>query len=142
MIGKIVNIYETVLPKQPIMLSHDEAVAYFERLMMNGNIITYVKDGELLGFCEFWRISYEQFGKICCNLTLPHDSDLVNGNVCLITRMYIVPDLRNTEVFLSLGKSLIDKNVQCTHFAAMQFEKKHKPVQIYTREEISRHYKI
>lgn len=138
----IVNLYENVLPKNPIMLSYDEAIQYFERLLMNGNIITYIRDEELLGFIEFWRISYEQFGRICCNLTLTHDEDILSGNICLITRMYIIPDLRNAEAFINLGKNLIDKNKECTHFAAMQFNKKHKPLQVYSRSEIMKHYKI
>lgn len=142
MVDKIVYLYENILPKSPIMLCHNEAIEYFTRLMMNGNIITYVKDGELLGFVEFWRVSFEQFGKICCNLTLTHDEDILSGNICLITRMYIVPDLRNAETFLNLGKTLIDKNQMCTHFAAMQFQKRHKPVQVYTREQLLKHYKF
>lgn len=141
-VKRLVYLYENILPKQPIMLPHDEAVEYFERLMMNGNIITCVIDGELCGFIEFWRINYEQFGRLCCNITLAHQEDLLNGNVCLITRMWITPDLRNAKVFISLGKNLIDKNKECTHFAAMQFSKKHKPIQVYTREEILKHYKV
>lgn len=141
-IEKITDIYENVLPKNPIMLSHEEALKYFERLMMNGNIITYVRDGELLGFIEYWKITYEQFGRLCCNLTLTHDDDLNNGNICLITRMYIVPDLRNAETFINLGRTLLENNKEITHYAAMQFQKKHKPIQVYTKEEVLRHYKI
>lgn len=142
MIEKIVHLYENVLPKNPIMLPHDEAMKYFERLMMNGNIITYVVDGELLGFIEFWRVTNEQFGRLCCNMTLAHSEDLLNGNICLITRMYLTPDIRNADAFINLGKTLIDKNKNCSHFAAMQFQKKHKPIQVYTREELLKHYKI
>lgn len=140
-IYKIVFLYQNILPKNPIMLNNEESIKYFERLMIKGNIITYIKDNELLGFIEFWRISYEQFGRICCNITLSHDEDLLNGNICLITRMYIIPDLRNSETFINLGHQLININKECTHFAALQFNKKHKPIQIYTREEILKHYK-
>lgn len=142
MIEEIVNIYLNILPKNPIMLSHDEAMKYYERLMMNGNVITYIKDGELLGFLEFWRITNEQFGKICCGLTLTHDDDLTNGNICLISGMYIKSDLRNGETFLYLGRTFLEKNKNATHFCAMQAHKKHKPVQVYTREDVLKHYKI
>lgn len=141
MIEDLVNIYENKLPKNPIMLSHDEALKYFERLMMNGNIVTYVRDGELLGFCEFWRISYEQFGRLCCNITLTHDDDLLVGNIALITRMYIVPNERNSEVFMLLASMFLERNKEATHYAAMQMHKKHKPLQVYSREEILKHYK-
>lgn len=142
MINKIVYIYENILPKQSIMLDHNEAIKYFERLMINGNIITYIKDDELCGFLEWWRISDNQFGRLCCNMTLSHDEDLLNGNIALITRMYIIPDLRNTETFINLGREFLSKNINATHYAAMQMQKKHKPLQVYTRSEILKHYRM
>lgn len=133
---QILKIYEEVLPKQPIMLSHNEAMQYFERLMMNGNIITYVKDGELCGFLEFWKVSTEQFGRICCNMTLDHSEDLLNGNIGLITRMWITPDMRNGETFLHLGREFLRVNEECTHYAWLQSQKRHKPLQVYSKEDM------
>jgi len=142
MIDKIVYLYENTLPKCNIMLSHEEAIKYFERLLMNGNIITYVKNDELCGFLEFWRISKEQFGRLCCNETLSHDEDLLNGSVALITRMWITPDLRNAETFITMGREFLSKNIDATHYAAMQMHKPHKPLQVYTRDQILKHYRM
>jgi len=142
MISKIVQLYLTELPKCPVMLDETEAKKYFTRLLMNGNIITYVKDGELLGFVEFWRINNEQFGRLCRNHTLSHDEDLLSGDLCLITRMYIVPDLRNAETFLFLGRALLERNKDAVDYAAMQMHKKHKPLQCYSREQILKHYRM
>jgi len=141
-IEKITEIYENILPKNPIMLPHLEALEYFERLIMNGNIITYVKDGELLGFIEFWRITPEQFGKVCCGMILAHEEDLLTGEICLITRMYITPDMRNSEVFINMGREFLSKNITSSYFVALQQHKHHKPIQVYTRDEILKHYKI
>jgi len=140
-IERITYIYENNLPKCPIMLPHSEGIQYFTRLMMNGNIITYIQDGELLGFIEYWRVNMEQFGRICCNLTLTHDEDLNSGEICLITRMYIIPDMRNAHTFIHLGSQLLAKNRDADFYAAMQFHKKHKPLQIYTRDQILKHYR-
>lgn len=140
--NEINHIYQNILPKNPIMLPNDEAIVYFERLLMNGNIITYVKDGELLGFLEFWKISKEQFGRLCCNETLAHEEDLLNGDVALITRMWITPDLRNAETFINMGREFLSRNINATHYAAMQFHKKHKPIQCYSREKILKHYRM
>jgi len=142
MIDKIVQLYLHELPKCPVMLSEQEATEYFERLMMNGNIITYVKDGELLGFLEFWRCSEEVFGKVCLGLPISHDTDLVNGPVCMISRMYIVPDLRNAETFITIGREFLNRNLTATHYVALQAHKKHKPLQVYNRNEILKHYRI
>ena len=141
-VEQLIFIYGNVLPKVPNMLSHEEALKYFERLLMNGNIITYIKDNELCGFLEFWRITPETFGKVCLGLPISHDTDLLNGNICLISRMYITPDLRNTETFINLGRTFLEKNKDATHFAAIQTHKRHKPLQIYSRDEILKHYKI
>ncbi len=141
-IESIVSIYENILPKNNTMLGHDEAIKYFERLLMNGNIITYIKDNELLGFLEYWRCTPEIFGKVCLGLPILHDTDLLNGNIALITRMYIVPDLRNAETFLTIGREFLSKNLDATHYVALQNHKKHKPIQIYGKEEILKHYKM
>lgn len=141
-IEKIIDLYENILPKNQIMLPHSEALEYFERLMMNGNIITYVKDGELLGFLEFWKVNFEQFGRICAGVTLDHSEDLLNGNIGMITRMWITPTMRNGETFLHLGRAFLEKNQGCSHYAAMQFHKNHKPLQVYSRDQIIKHYRM
>lgn len=142
-ISKIIaKIYDEITLESPCKIHGQEALDYFERLIMNGNIITYIQDGELLGFLEFWRISYEQWGRICCYISLAHDEDLLSGNICLIANMWIKPDLRNGETFLHLGRTFLEKNKDATHFAAQQHQKVHKRFQIYTREEVLKHYKI
>lgn len=140
-VEQIESIYRNKLHPNRIMLEHNEALKYFGRLLMNGNIITYVIDDELFGFIEFWRISYEQFGRICCNWTLAHDEDLLNGEIALITRMWINPDLRNGEVFNTLAFTFLDKNKDAKHFATFQHQKKHKPLQVYSREELIKYFK-
>ncbi len=136
MIEEIVNIYENILPKNPIMLSHDEATKYFERLMMNQNIITYIQDNELVGFIEFWRVTDEQFGRMCLNKPILHDEDLLKGSTAVITRMWITPTLRNGETFLNLGREFLRFNEKCTNFAWLQAHKNHKPLQIYTKDQL------
>lgn len=139
---QIVRIYDEITLESPCKIKGQECIEYFERLMMNGNVITYIVDGELQGFLEFWRLSYDQWGRVCSNLTLAHEEDLIHGPVCLITRMWIKPDLRNGETFLYLGRTFLEKNKDTEHFASQQPRKKHKPLQIYTRAEVLKHYKI
>ena len=139
---RLFEIYDEITIESPCKLRGQEGIDYFERQFMNGNVITYIQDGELLGFLEFWKISYEQWGRICCYITLAHNEDLLSGNICLIANMWIKPDLRNWDTFLLLGRTFLEKNKDATHFAAQQFRKAHKPFQIYTREEVLKHYKI
>ena len=116
-VEQVNNVYQNVLPKQPIMLAQDEAIAYFTRLLMNGNIITYVQDGELLGFLEFWRCTDDLFGRLCLNKPISHDTDLLSGDTAVITRMWITPSLRNGETFLNIGREFLRLNANCTNFA-------------------------
>jgi hypothetical protein len=141
-VERISEIYDEITLDSPCKLHGQERWDYFERLLMNGNIITYSVDGELQGFLEFWRLSYDQWGRICANLTLTHEEDLLEGPVCLITRMWIKPDLRNGETFIFLGRAFLERNKDTVHFAAMQEHKRHKPLQIYSREQVLKHYKI
>ncbi len=140
-IEELTNIYENKMPKVAIQLPHEEALQYFERLLMQGNIITYIVGGELKGFLEFWRIDYSQMGRLLCGITLAHDEDLLNGNVALISRMWIDPEDRNGEAFLMLASMFLSRNKDASHFAAFQEHKKHKPFQVYQREDILKHYK-
>ena len=141
-LNKIVNIYINILPKVPIMLGEVEAKAYFERLMMNGNIITYAQDGELKGFIEYWRITPEILGKVIIGLPISHDTDLLNGDVCLITHMWIDENERSGHTFYHLAAQFLKANMNVTHYVALQNHKHHKPIQIYTRAEILKHYKL
>lgn len=122
-------------------LSEIEANKYHERLLMQGNIITYVIDGELKGYLEFYRINYEQLGRIVCGLALNHTEDLLTGNIAFINRMWVKQELRNTSVFNIIGNEFLSKNHNAHIFATMQHHKHHKPFQIYTREELIRFYK-
>ena len=40
------------------------------------------------------------------------------------------------------GVTFLEKNKDAEHFAAQQFNKKHKPLQVYTRSEVLKHYRI
>lgn len=140
-VDQLVSIYKEKLPPNPIMLNYLEAKEYFERLLMQGNIITYVIDGELYGFIEFWRVDFSQFGRLCCNWTLTHDEDLLTGNIALITRMWIDPEKRNDEAFQILSAMFLSRNKDAEHFATFQRHKNHKPLQVYTRDELMKHFK-
>ena len=45
-------------------MSKEEIKKYYELLFKRDRIITYVKDGELIGYAESWRITEEQLKRI------------------------------------------------------------------------------
>ncbi len=140
-IEQLKYIYNNYEKWDTIKLVGDELNEYFERQLINGNILTYVKDGELRGYLNFWCINNEQLGRLMCGITLAHNENLLDGNIALISRMWVNPEDRNGEAFSMLAAMFLSRNKQCTHYAAFQQHKKHKPFQCYTREEIIKHFK-
>ena len=122
-------------------LSEHEANLYHERLLMQGNILTYVREGVLLGYLEYWRINTEQLGRIICNIPILTDiEDINNGPIAYINSMYIDPDYRNGEAFEMLGTMFLVKNRDAKVFVACRNLKHNKPVQVYSRADLIRLY--
>lgn len=122
-------------------LSEQEANLYHERLLVNGNIMTYVKDGALRGYIEFWRISAEQLGRIIIGDPILTDiEDITNGQIAYIANMWIDPEYRNGEAFEMLGSMFLIKNKDASVFVACRNLRHNKPVQVYKREELIRLY--
>lgn len=122
-------------------LSKEESEKYFEKLIIQGNILTYVVKDKLIGYLEYYRINYEQFGRICCNWTLTHDEDILNGNISLINRMWINENYRNGEAFDMLTAMYLTKNKDAEFFTTIQRHKHHKPLQVYSKEDVFKYYK-
>jgi hypothetical protein len=124
-----------------VKLNKEESNKYHERLLMQGNIITYVTDGVLEGYLEFYRINYEQLGRILCDIQLGDNEDLLTGNIAFINRMWIKEEFRNTRIFNTLGALFLERNKDAHIFATIQQHKHHKPFQVYTRDELIKFYK-
>ncbi len=123
-------------------LTDEQANEYHERLLMQGNIITYVENDELLGYLEFWRINFEQFGRLLCDIPILTDvEDITTGNIAYINNMWITPDKRNSHVFAILGESFLYKNQDAQFFATFRPTKYVHPVKVYSREDLIRFYK-
>lgn len=116
-------------------LSEVEANLYHERLLLQGNILTYVREGVLVGYLEFYRINFEQLGRVCCELQLQDTENLIDGNIALVNRMWIREDYRFTEVFNMLVAMFITKNKDAKHYITLQHHKKHKSLQNFYRKD-------
>lgn len=110
---------------------------YHEKLLGQGNIIT-VADGDVLaGYCEFWRISFEQFGRIVCGEPFPaiHEN-VLNGQVAYVANTYIRPYYRNKDVYKMLRNRFFEFNQDCTHFCGHARRKSSEPLKVFKREHI------
>lgn len=97
-------------------LSQEEANKYHERLLMQGNILTYVDNGKLIGYVEAWKINYDQLGRILCEVPFyVFDEDITNGNIAYIHNMWISPEYRGNLVKNKILKEFFTKFSDCQY---------------------------
>lgn len=141
-IEQLTHIYNTHEFWHRNKLSKKEADQYHERLLMNGNILTYVVKGELLGYLEFWLIDYSQFGRLVCNQPIMTDvENLLDGNIALINNMWIAENERGLLAFDMLAAMFLARCKDAEFYCAFRRVKRHQPIQVYTRNEIMKHFK-
>lgn len=141
-IDQLTDIALTKEPWRKIPLTREQLNEYHERLMINGNILTYIKGGILLGYLEFWLIDYSQFGRLVCNQPIMTDKEnLLDGNIALINNMWISEEDRNGDAFEMLSAMFLTRCKQADFYVAFRRVKRHQPIQVYTRDEIMKHFK-
>ena len=122
-------------------LSEEQANLYHERLLVNGNILTYVRNDKLYGYLEYWRISSEQLGRIVLGVPILTDvEDISNGPICYINNTYIDYSYRNGEAFEMLSTMLLVKNRDAEFFVACRNNKHAKPIKVYSRNDLIKLY--
>lgn len=139
MYEEITNIYLNSEWWHRYKLSEEQANEYHERLLLQGNILTYVVAGELQGYLEYWRINHEQFGRLVCGKSVyVYDEDILSGNIAYINNMWVSP---GGAAFDMLVAMFLAKNQDAEFFTAFRRTKKHQPVLVYNREDFIKWHK-
>jgi len=118
-------------------LDETELTKYHDKLLSLGNIIT-VSDGELLvGYVEFWRLTYEQFGRIVCGEPFSgSNEDVQTGQIAYVANTYIRPEYRQGSVYKIMRDRFFKVNKLCTHFVGHARRKKSEPVKVFKTEKL------
>lgn len=118
-------------------LTREEAIKYHQKLLDLGNIIT-VSDGDILcGYVEFWRLTFEQFGRIICGEPFSaFNEDVQTGYIAYVGDVYIRPSYRRGSVIKMLRNRFVEANRACTFFVGEAKRKKSAPVKVFRRSEI------
>ncbi len=141
-IEQLTSIYHNLEHWHKAKLSVEQADEYHERLLLNGNIITYVVKDELIGYLEFWRLTHTQFGRLVCGIPILTDKEnLLNGPIVVINNMYIKEGERYGEAFTMLSAMFLSRNKDAKFYVAFRRVKRNQPIQVYTKEEILKHFK-
>lgn len=119
---------------QSVYLPKEEVREIYEALIDEGRIHTCFSNGELVGYGESFRLSYEDFGKIICGWNIyPHlrTTDLQNGPIAYVANVTILPEYRSSEVMKVLVKQFFQRNLGAKHYCGRAYRKKHQPLKVF-----------
>ena len=86
------------------LLPFSRAIRYFSTMIKKGNILTYAEGGKLLGYGEFWRINFEQLGRLVCHASfIATEENTTSGNIAYLAGVWIDPQHRHKNVLKILG---------------------------------------
>ncbi len=119
-IEQLTNIYYEKENWHKDKLSKEDANKYHERLLMQGNILTVVKDNELKGYIEVWCINYEQLGRIMCGIPIyAFQENITDGEIAYVTNGWVDND---KVVSKQLMRKFIDRFKSCRFVARKRFK--------------------
>jgi len=122
-------------------IEDSEIRKYYEKLIDQGNILIYEVEGELLGYIEFWRINFEQFGRIICNDEFSaYIEDINSGNIGYVANVWIKKSHRRSGIMKLLALGFCRKNILCDYFVGRARRKKCEPVKVFNRMDFMNKY--
>jgi len=138
-IKKLFEIYDKFEWWHKTKLDEESANKYHKHLIESGNIITVVSDEMLLGYCEFWRINYEQFGRIICGEGFSAiQENVTNGYIAYVANTFVQPEARKKEVLKMLRDRFFEVNKCCLYFVGEARRKSTAPVKVFKNRHIER----
>lgn len=124
-------------------LSEEEAYEYHRILLERGNIITVVDGEAFCGYVEYWRLTFEQFGRVICGEPISAiNEDVQTGQIAYVANTFIFPEYRQGAVARMLRERFFEANEPCTHFCGNARRKRSEPVKVFRKEQIARFNKL
>lgn len=121
-------------------ISLEEITRYHNTVLEQGNLITQTDGDILCGYVEFWRINFEQFGRIICGERFsPLDQDVWSGYIAYVANTFIRPEYRNGVTYRMLRNRFFEVNAGCTYFVGNARRKKSELVKVFKVDKIMLH---
>lgn len=134
---QLVKVYQEEEDYHSVKLSEEESYKYFKKLMDKDRIHTVTSNGELMGYIESWRVSFEQFGRLICQHTFSaYKEDVETGNIAYLSDIWIRQDERHGITFQILQRSFRKLNKDCEYWVGEARRKKCEPVKVFKRKGI------
>ena len=136
-VGQLVDSYYKNEYWHKHKLAMEEAIKYHDRLLDTGNIIYYEENDELLGYAEFWRVNYEQWGRIVCGEHFSaYLENVQDGNICYVANIWIKPEARRSHTIKVLKLMFFKLNSHCDYFVGEALQKRTQPIKVFRRENL------
>ena len=115
-------------------LDYGQAILYHDTLINSGNIIV-IRDGEkVIGYAEFWRLTFEQFGRVICGEPFSAmQEDVQTGQIAYLANVFVYTEYRKGKAIKMMRERFYDINRLCTHFCGEARRKKSAPVKVFKR---------
>jgi hypothetical protein len=118
-------------------LSKQEAYSYHENLYYKGNIEVYKVDDIVIGYVEFWKITFEQLGRIICHAPFSaYLENVTDGNVAYVANTYIEPAYRKSNVYYTLRNQFFKQCRHCDYFVGDARRKKTGLIKVYNKAQL------
>ena len=143
MVDQLVKIYLTEEGWHKNKMSEEEAHNYHKKMLERGNILTYLEDDEIVGYVEVWKINFEQFGKLICQVPFSGlYEDVSSGYIAYVANTWIKESVRNTKVIKILRAKFFNFCHDCAFFVGEAERKKSGLVKVFRQPEFIRKYLI
>jgi hypothetical protein len=86
-------------------------------LLDKDRLILAYRDGQIVGYIESWRLSFEQLGRVILDIPFNIESeDIETGEVCFLSNITIHPDHRGGSVMRELRNEFILQNRDASYW--------------------------
>lgn len=136
MIDKLIRVYLEEEHWHGNKLSEADAARYFETLIAKDRLIVHLEEGNIAGYVEWWRINFEQFGRLICHEPFFIElEDIETGPICYVANIWIDPKWRRSHVLGCLKEGFFRENESAKFFVGEALRKKTQPVKVFKMQE-------
>ena len=133
----LADCYLNHQPWQEFYMPRQDAIGYFLKMIDRGNIISICDEDNLLGYMEFWRLNYEQIGRLMCHAPFwTYEENTTDGNLCYVANIWIKPERRQGQVFKAIEQIFFNINHSAEYYCGFANRKKTKPFKVFKKSDL------
>lgn len=125
LLDQLVEFYYTHDAYQEPRLPKHEVTKTIQVLLQKDRIIAYAELGEVLGYCEYWRVTFEQLGRMVCHERFDvSQEDIETGPIAVVNNVTIKPCARRSTAIRYLRDQFWNRNADATYYTGEAARKK------------------